>query len=275
MKKLTVLFLLLSTSLMMFSQKKEKIKGDKNVVESTQSIDVNFSSIQIVDNLKVKLQKGLKNSYTVNADKNLHDVINFSVTNGVLLINSSSHIVSSKKLDIKVEFTHLENIVLTDEAELIIEKEFESNLFNITAGNSSKFNVNVKAKKCFIDMKEEAEGKVKFRGDDIVLTMIDKTELDADLNVDATTVKLDNTASVKLDGKSDNVSFATNNSSEIDARKLNASRAELTLTDKSKIYIDANKRVSIEAIEKSKVYIYDDPQIEIRKFKDKAEVLKR
>jgi hypothetical protein len=55
---------------MYFSQNKEKIKGDRDVIQKT--IDL--------DNLEITFStQNYKNSYIINADSNLHEIIKFEI----------------------------------------------------------------------------------------------------------------------------------------------------------------------------------------------------
>ena len=70
MKKITLILLLSIVSMASFSQKKEKIKGDKNVATLSKSFDKAFTAVEISDDLKVKLTNSLINGYTLTADNN-------------------------------------------------------------------------------------------------------------------------------------------------------------------------------------------------------------
>ena len=94
MKKFTLLLLVAIISTASFSQKKEKIKGDKDVTTVTNGFEKGFTAIEISDNLKVTLTSSLQNSYTLTTDKNLQDVIQFTVNEGLLKIYTTSNIVS-------------------------------------------------------------------------------------------------------------------------------------------------------------------------------------
>lgn len=275
MKKLTLLLLVSIISMASFSQKKDKIKGDKNVTTVTNGFERGFTAIEISDNLKVTLKRSLQNSYTLTADKNLHDVIKFSITEGILKIYTTSNIVNSKKLDITLGLNNLEYIYLKDDAELKSDKTFESNAININVQNASKFDLDLRSKQVTIKMLSGTKGKLKLRADDLVIAMSDKANLEADLNLNTTSVSLTNNAKLRLDGSSDRVSFTTIDSSELDAKRMKVSTADVTATKGSEIHIDARKSLSIDARDKSKVFVYSEPRIDMKKFADRAEIIKK
>ena len=275
MKKITLLLLLSIFSIVTFAQKKEKIKGDKNVTTVTNGFEKGFTAIEISDNLKVTLTRSLQNSYTLTTDENLHDVIEFTVNEGLLKIYTTSNIVKSKKLDITLSLNNLEAIFLKDDAELKSDKVFDSNTITINAQNSSKFEMEVKANQANITMLNDAKGKLKLHADQIAITMADKTNLDADINTDATNASLSSSAKLRLDGNSDKVSFTTIDSAELDAKRLKVSSADVSTKGKSELHIDARKNLTIDTRDKSKVFVYSEPRIDIKKFADRAELIKR
>ena len=275
MKKITLLLLLSIISMASFSQKKEKIKGDKNVITVNKGFENGFSAIEIAENLKVKLTNSLINGYTLTADSNLHDDIMFTVSEGILKIYTTSNIVSSKKLDITLSLNNLDYIYLKDDAEIKSEKTFDSNAITIDAQNSSKFDLELKSNQVSIKMNSGAKGKLKLRADELIIAMSDKAYLEADINVNANSTSLANNAKLKLDGNCDKASFSTIDSSELDAKRMKVSSAEVTATKGSEVHIDARKNLSIDARDKSKVFVYSEPKIDIKKFADKAEIIKK
>ena len=275
MKKYTILLLLSIFSIVTFAQKKEKIKGDKNVTTVTNGFDKGFTTIEVFDNLKVTLTKSLQNSYTLTTDENLHDVIQFTINEGVLKIYTTSNIVKSKKLDITLSLYNLESIFLKDDAELKMDKVFDSNTIIINAQNSSQFDIETKASQATITMLNDAKGKLKLHADQIAITMADKTNLDADINTDNTNASLSSSAKLRLDGNSDKVLFTTIDSSELDAKRLKVSSANVNTKDKSELHIDARRNLAIDARDKSKIFVYSEPKIDIKKFTDRAEIIKR
>ena len=275
MKKYTLLLLLSIFSIVTFAQKKEKIKGDRNVTTVTNGFDKGFTAIEVFDNLKVTLTKSLQNSYTLTTDKNLHDVIQLTVNEGVLRVYTTSNIVKSKKLDITLSLYNLESIFLKDDAELKMDKVFDSNTITINAQNSSQFDIETKASQATITMLNDAKGKLKLHADQIAITMADKTNLDADINTDNTNASLSSSAKLRLDGNSDKVLFTTIDSSELDAKRLKVSSANVNTKDKSELHIDARKNLAIDARDKSKIFVYSEPKIDIKKFTDRAEIIKR
>lgn len=275
MKKLTLLLMLSFISMASFAQKKPKIKGDKNVTTIANNIIKEFTAIEIADELKVTLVPGLLNNYTLTSDKNLQSVIEFKVEEGVLRIYSTSQITGSKKLEIKVVFRSLDKIDLMNDAQVKVEGTLESNSLFINADNSSKFDLEVKTKDVSINMLGNAKGKLKAHTDNTVIVMIDKSDLNADITTNKMSVDLTKSAKLELRGNSDDLTFKATDSSEMDAKKMKVSSANLNVSSNAKVHVDVKKNLSIFAKDKSSIYLYSEPKINIEKLADKSEILKR
>ena len=165
--------------------------------------------------------------------------------------------------------------MIKDDAELKSDKVFESKNITINAQNSSQFDMDIKANQTTITMLNDAKGKLKLRADKTTITMADKANLTADINTNITNATLSRSAKLKLNGSADKAVFNTIDSSELDAKQIKVSSADINTKDKSEIHIDARKSLSLQAIDKSRVFLYSEPKIDIKKFADKAELLKR
>ena len=137
-KRVVTLIILILFSTLVFAQKKQKIKGDKEVVTTTITMEKGFNAIEIDDALEVNLTQGASNSYVLTTDKNLQNVIKFSVNDSVLKIYTTDKITSSKKLEINLSFVNLEHISIKNDAKVNGQGRFISKVMYINAYNSSK-----------------------------------------------------------------------------------------------------------------------------------------
>ena len=87
MKNTIILLTVILFSTVAWSQKKEKIKASKIVTVSQKEIG-NFDSLEILDNIDVFLVKGNSCAIEIEADDNLHEIINYEVSGNVLKINA-------------------------------------------------------------------------------------------------------------------------------------------------------------------------------------------
>ena len=91
MKKFTLLVVVLFISVTGYTQRKPKIKGNKNVIEVREDL-APFTAIELVDDLDIVIQKASQEGYALELDDNLLDVLKFKVDGGVLKISSFSSI---------------------------------------------------------------------------------------------------------------------------------------------------------------------------------------
>lgn len=267
--------ILVLTTLSVMAQKKPKIKGDKDVITTTHVLERGFNAIEINDGLEVTMRQSNTNSYILTTDKNLQDIVQFSVNDSVLKIYTTNKITSSKKLEIDLSFVNLEHIDLKNDAKIKGEGRFESDIIYINAYNSSKFELDVKAEEVIVSMQRNAGGKLKTRSTNTTLVMTDRTDLKASVIAEKTTVTLTKTAQLDLEGDSDMVAFNLKDGSELNARKMKASSADLYTSNKSDVYVYAGKNLELYAQGKSNIYVYGDPKIEVKGLTDKSKIIKK
>lgn len=275
MKKLILLFALTIFSFTSFAQKKPKIKGDKNVITTTNNISREFNAIEIDDALDVTLIQDNQNSYTLRADSNLQDIVQFRVEDGLLKIYTTSRVTNSKKLDITLTFENLNYITLKNDAELKGKERIKSNVMHINTHNDSKFDLEIRADEVTISMVDKAKGRVEIHSDRTTIVMNDKTDLDASVKTDKITVMLTKSAKLKLEGDTDDAAYKLEDSSELNAKKMKASSADLKASNNTDVQVYVKRKLEVFARDKSTIYVYGNPKIEVDKFTDKSKIINR
>ncbi|MGY5353185.1 GIN domain-containing protein [Wenyingzhuangia sp. IMCC45533] len=274
MKKITVL-LLCFYSVLALSQQKPKIKGDKNVITVTKEITGGFNAVEIDDALEIDIKQGTQNRYTLTTDTNLHDIIKFTVKDSILKVYTTNKITSSKKLEIGLTCIGLEHITIKNDASLKSEGSLESKVIYLNAYNSSKFDLDLRSEEVIITLQRNAGGTLKVRSKNTTIVMNDRTDLNANITAEKTTVSLTKTSQLELAGDSDLVAFNLKDSAELDARKMKVSSADLYTSNSTDVYIHASKNLELYAKGKSNIYVYGNPKIEIRGLTDKSKIIKK
>ena len=270
----SLIILLLSTTLV-FSQKAEKIKGSKVVTSSIQQVKP-FTMIEVEDNIEIYLEKGVKSEIKIEADDNLHDVINLKVENNILIISTSKEIQGFKKLSVTVTYTNDLNLITTkDESivtaiqEIILDtitfKSLDkSKLFlNVNAGNfnlladdKSKIELNLKSETAFVELSKNSSLKA----------LINSSELKCDLYQKSSAI---------IEGDSDNSIIRIDNLAELNAIKFNSKTSDLTIEGKASCSLVVENNFILDANDNTEISIYGNPKIEIRKFSGEAKLLKK
>ena len=275
LKLFTSLIILLLSTTLVFSQKAEKIKGSKVVTSSIQQVKP-FTMIEVEDNIEIYLEKGVKSEIKIEADDNLHDVINLKVENNILIISTSKEIQGFKKLTVKVTYTNDLNLITTkDESivtaiqEIILDTVTFKSLdksklflnvnagnFNLLADDKSKIELNLKSETAFVELSKNSSLKA----------LINSSELKCDLYQKSSAI---------LEGDSDNSIIRIDNLAELNAIKFNSKTSDLTIEGKANCSLLVENNFILDANDNSEISIYGNPKIEIRKFSGEAKLLKK
>ena len=138
MKNVRLLIVLLITAnvAVSFAQKKEKIKGNRNV-KFVQTAIENYNTLEVGEDLEIAIVQGQAPMVEVEADENLHEVIQFTASGGRLIVNTSKRITSKKALKIRVYHTGtLTKIIARDNATLSSLGDISLESLDIEAANS-------------------------------------------------------------------------------------------------------------------------------------------
>ena len=110
----TLLFVLTFTTI----QAQEKIKGSRNVTVEQTEIEP-FTAMEIGEEFEVVIVKGPTAMIEIEADDNLHEVIDIDVIGNVLYLQTIKEIRRSKRLRVRVTFTDaLNEIRVKEKAEV-------------------------------------------------------------------------------------------------------------------------------------------------------------
>ncbi|WP_186435027.1 GIN domain-containing protein [Gillisia sp. Hel_I_86] len=253
----------------------DKVKGDKDVVSVTNSIDEEFHVLEVNNNLKVTVAQSNKNSYVLTTDKNLADVVSFDVHNGVLKIYTTAKITGSKKLEVFLSAKGISEIILNDDAEVESRGTLSSDMFSLVGKESSKFDLDINTKNTSMILSKNSGGKLKLKSKEVSFNLGDRSDLKGKLDADNLTAQLSKSAQLDVDGKVNTAVFNLKNSADLKAKKLKAGTASLNASNNTDIYVHATKNLIIDAEGKSKVYVYGNPKIEVKGLTDRSRIIKK
>ncbi len=258
------------------AQKKEKVKGDKEVITTSGEIIGEFDKLEVSDNLYVEIQSAGRNSYVLTTDQNLAEEVEVEVRDGTLKIYTRSKVTKSKKLHLFLNITDLNTIYINDDAVVKTSSRYSLDKIDIHLNDAAEMDLDLDIRgQASIMMKDNSKGKLKLKANNVVINMANRPDLKADLQCDDLQVVLKKNAGVKLDGKASNVVFDLEGSSNLNAKKLKTQTAILNSKNNSDIYVDASKSIEINAEGKSKIYVYGNPDIQIKGFTDKSRIIKK
>ncbi len=276
MKKLLVLILVLLTTIS-FGQRKEKIKGNKEVLIKKFTIPL-FENIEVGEKFKVGLVKSTDTTrIEIETDDNLFDVIHFAVENGTLKFSTSKEIVKKKRLKITVFIPdNLASIRVIEKGKIYNEDALSFENLKIEAEKRGKLELNTDVKNDLqIIATDKTDIKIEGTSKSLDIKLQENAKLNGELSAKSLIVQLDDHSNMSIKGKVNEAKITTNSKTEFKAKDFEISNAVLRANDKSDVYINVNDNLSLRAIGETEVYIYNNPKINLKAFKDNAVLYKK
>ncbi|UGS24638.1 GIN domain-containing protein [Flavobacterium channae] len=274
-KKISLLVTLLLFTTISIAQKKEKIKGSKIVTVTVKEIP-DFENIEINDNFEVFLVKSENPSLEIEADDNLHEIINFEVVAGTLRVTSLREASGAKKFALRINYTSSLKLI-TAKNDCSIHALADLELENITVKNydNSRSYLNVKANYFALVLNDKAEAELNVKAENTSLELSKNAELKA--LVSSPELKLDmyQKSDATIEGNSNNVKVRIDNSSILNAKKLVAANFDLTTEGYSKSYINVTTSLLLSASGKSEIELLGEAKIQINKFINNVTLYKK
>lgn len=257
------------------AQSADKIKGDRNVTIKQTYID-DFHSIIVDGDFSIEVVYNSKPSVNVEADENLHEVIEFNVVNGVLTFVETSRITSKKKLNITVNYGELLNHIETrDNGEIRSLTSMELKDVTLITADNSRAYLNINAKTINYKSSGKSKTRLNLSSDSAIIELSDTCKLDALVNSKDVTFNLYQRASAAIDGYSNTSVLNMENSSSFNGPKFDVKTTNVNLQDNSSLTISVADSISISASGNSEIYLFGSPAIKITKFEDTTKLQKK
>ncbi len=273
MKKRIALLLLFST--LAIAQKKEKIKGSKTVTIENKEIG-DFNALEADDNLEVFLVKGEKNEVIIEADDNLHGIITFDLREKMLRIYTSKEVTSYKKLIVRVTYTNELTMVASKNDAVIsalAPMQLEKIVFN--SYDYSKLNLNVDVKNFGIKMYDKSKSELNIKAEKTEIELNKSTDLRALISSSELKCDMYQKSNASIEGDAIKGLVRLGNNSEFTGNKLNIKVADLTTEDYATCIINVNSLLSIDASGNSRIQLYGDQKIDMKRFIDNVILTKK
>lgn len=137
LKITAVLFLIITTTSCIY----DGVRGNGNVITKNRKISNDFIRIKASRGLDVYITKSSDLSLVVEADENLHDLIETNVVDGTLIITAKKNIglATAKKIHLSVE--NLNEILVESGAEIYSENTFFTKDLKISAASGAEANL--------------------------------------------------------------------------------------------------------------------------------------
>ena len=198
------------------------VRGNGNVITQERTINEPFSTIKATEGLDVYLTQSDIESISVEADKNLHDLILTEVEDGVLKIHTKQNIGKASSKKVKVSFKDISSIISTSGSDVYSTNTITVENLNLksTSGSDMKLDVNTTTLNC-------------------------KSTSGSDLRLSGKTIKL--------------IAEATSGS-DIKAADLMAESSEVKATSGADITVNTSKELTARATSGGDVKYYGNPE---------------
>ncbi len=272
MKYLTLGILVLSFGILQ-AQRKPKIKGNRSVVD-VQEVLPPFSSIELIDDLDIYLEKSAEEGYSISADDNLLDVLKFKVEDDKLVISSFYKITGKKKLDITVYYRELQSIVLR-EGVIKMEDIVSTDELFVNAYGASRLQLNASASITHIHMEGISSGDFNLDSDSLNVELKDRVDASIYVVGETNTVRMHKNASLRMEGTTDTLDLKLMENAKFKGQAFEAAVVNASLEETSSARIYAYRNLELSSKGSAKIYLYGDPKISLIEFLDTSELYKR
>lgn len=271
---LIVLFVALTVSAQVLGQKKTKIEGNKVVTDVFRTLD-EFNALEVSDNLVVTLTQTNDNGVHIRTDENLVDVIKFDILNGTLKIYSTHKITKNKELEINLTFKELSAIRLMNKAELVSKNRLEFERLDLSALDDSKYDLDIQSNESYFNLGGNSKGDLVLKGTGSKMILNDNAYLSGEILSDDFDLTVNKRADMNLKGDVTNLKLTATGSSDIKAKKLKSTYADLNASNSADIYVNITKELTLYTQGKSYVYVYGNPDIKVDGMNDKSRIIKK
>lgn len=272
MKKLLLLFLVLGT---LYSCGTQKVKGSRNVTTERTNLK-DFTSVEIQGDFEVGIKKGNRAHMTVEADDNLHSLIQTDIVDNTLFIKSRKPVKSSKSLEIKLTYPDvLDRIVISDNVELYSEEDMYVEDVEVRINGRAKAFLTLTARDFQLYMNDKTNAELNLTASNTYFQLNNSSDLKALVYSPIFKTDLYEKASARIEGETKEFELRSEHNTSFKGSKLTSEKAVVTAEGRSKNEIQVLTNLKLTAKDRAKVEVYGDPDIELLEFTEKAELKKR
>ena len=274
MKKIVLLIGVLLFCGVSVAQKKSKIKGNKNVVSDERTFGY-FSKLEVNDKVKLSLRQGNQTKLEIEADENLHDVIDTDIDNSTLSISLNKRITNSKRFELTLYVEDLDYIELNDDSEIISSEKLEFFNIDIALNDKSDLEAHIEAQFLKLEANERSKAELIIKTDSVEFKLKESARLKSNLNTQKILIDHFGSSNSEFTGKTASLIINSNDNATFKGAEFKANEVIVNALNKSDSYLNAKNIIEINAKNKARIYIFNKPEITIKAFEDNASILKR
>ena len=275
MKNSILFIFLILFNATVLGQEKEKIKGTKIVTVEQKEVKP-FENLEVEDNLEIFLIKGDKCAVEIEADDNLHDIIDINVNGSVLQLSSTKEVISSKKFSVRVTYTdNFKMIIAKDKSNITALAEMDLSDFTFKTFDESKLFAYVKTKNFTLMANDKSKIELNLKSDQATVELSKNSRLKALISSSQLTFDMYQKTSAVIEGDAINLKLRLDNNAEFSGKNLSTKNAEITTEGYANCSIQVNTKAIIDASGKSEIQLFGTQKIDLRNFIDSATLYKK
>lgn len=272
MKKLLLLFLVLSIT---YSCGSQKVKGSRDVTTERTNLK-DFTSVEIQGDFEVGIKKGNRARMEVEADDNLHSLIQTDIVDNTLFIKSRKPIKSSKSLEIILTFPDiLERILITDNVELYSDEDLYLQDVELRINGKAKAWLTLTARDFQLYMNDKTKTELNLTASNAYFQLNSSSDLKALVYSPILKTDLYEKASAKIEGETKEFELRSEHRTKFKGSKLTTENTVITAEGRSKNEVQVLGNLKLIAKDRAQIEVYGDPEIELVEFTEKAELKKK
>lgn len=272
MKK--ILLITISLFCLMASAQKAKIRGDKNVITDDRSFGY-FTKLEVNDKIKLTLKQSKSTKLVIEADENLHDVIDSDFENGALVLSLNKRITSSKRFNLTLFVDDLDFIELNDDSELIGGEKFNFFDLEVVLNDKSDIKLEFESQTFSLESNEKSRGEFTINADSVSIITKESSRIKNTINSEKVNVNYTGNSAIEFVGKTTSLNLKADDNATYKGVELIAFDVFVEASNSTDTFVNAKNNLKIEAKDKAKIYIFNSPAIEIMAFEDTASIFKR
>lgn len=257
------------------AQNLEKVKGNRIVTTIQTDIDA-FHTIEVDEDFDIEIIYNKTPSVIIETDENLHDFIQFQVSDSVLSFDKTRRITSKKKLNIKVNYDDYLNHIKTFENGKINSltlMEFDD--FKLSTKGSSKAGLTLKTNNFTFEGIDKSKVKLNLTCDSTYLVLNGNNKLEALINTTKIKADLYQRSDAIIEGYVDDVNIRTDNNAQFIGKNLTVKTATVSAEISSDITLETIDSIVLEASGSSSINIYGNPKITVNRLTDTSKIQKK
>lgn len=275
MKRISMLLLFLTLAASGFAQKKEKLKGSRNVTSEQREIG-GFENLEVEDNIEVFLIAGDKTELEIEADDNVHEAIAVNLEGGTLRISATQEIIGAKKVSVKLTYTsEFKMAIAKDDSRITGLTDIKLDNFTFKTFGSSKIYCTLKSKVFTLMANDKSKIELNLTAENATIELSKNSQLKALISSPKMKFDMYQKSLATIEGDVIDLTLRLDSNANFTGKNLVAKNAEMIMEGNANGSLTVAGAVIVEASGKSEIELFGDQKIEIRKLTDSAAIRKR